>query len=50
LLTAGIVKLGFGGNLTMKKLNKNTSSLTGLEGLNPSQTIPANRQTVQKLL
>lgn len=27
----------------MKKLNKNTSGLTGLEGKNPSQTIPANR-------
>jgi len=38
--TAGIAQLGCSGNLTMKKLHKNTCCLTVLEGIKPNQTIP----------
>ncbi len=43
LPTANISKLGLSGNLTMEKLNKNTSGLIGLWLKNPSLLIFANR-------
>ena len=42
-ITAGIVQLGYTGNLTINKLYKNTSELIGFEATSPSQTIPVNR-------